>query len=305
MKKNYILIFISALICLIVIKNRVIVMDSVKYSFNIWQNNLFPSLFPFLIIGDILINLGIPEILGELLNKTMYKLFRISGVSSFILFLSMISGFPSSAKYTKELLLEGKITEEDATKILTFTHFSNPLFILGTVSIMFLNNKEIGIYILISHYLGNIIIAFLGRNYYKTEFKEICFEHKKKKFGEIITNSITSTISTLLLILGTTSIFLIITSIINNNINISNYSKTLINGIFELTQGLKSVSMLNISLNKKALLTTAFISFGGLSIHMQIISIISGTKIKYFPYFISRIFHAIVSTLIFYLWKVL
>lgn len=43
--------------------------------------------------------------------------------------------FPSNAKYTKELYLEGSINEHEASKILMFTHFSNPLFLLGTLFI--------------------------------------------------------------------------------------------------------------------------------------------------------------------------
>ena len=142
------------------------VLESVNFSFSIWKNNIFPSLFPFFVIGNILINLGFPSLIGELLKNIMYKLFKINGTGSFVIILSILSGFPSSAKYTKELLLKGEINDEEATKLLTFTHFSNPLFILGTLSIMFLNNKEIGLSILISHYIGNLFIGLLFRNYY-------------------------------------------------------------------------------------------------------------------------------------------
>ena len=48
------------------------------------------------------------------------------------------------------------INEFEATKLLMFTHFSNPLFILGTISLLFLNNSTnfsqsfLGIFISIS-----------------------------------------------------------------------------------------------------------------------------------------------------------
>jgi nucleoside recognition membrane protein YjiH len=65
-----------------------------------------------------------------------------------------------------------------------------------------------------------------------------------------------------------------------------------------MTQGLKYVSLLNISNYYKAILITAIISFGGLSVHTQIISIISDTKIKYLPFLVARIFHVIISVFI-------
>ncbi len=313
---NVLLLLIMILISVEVLIESADVLESVKFSFNIWENSIFPSLFPFFVIGNILIDLGFPKLLGTLLKDVMYKLFKINGTGAFIIILSILSGFPSSAKYTKELYLNGEINDKEATKLLTFTHFSNPLFILGTLSITFLNNKEIGMCILISHYIGNLFIGLIFRNYYiskkdttKVSLKNAIISMNSsrtdKSFGQMLSNAITSSISTLLLILGTVTIFLVLTTLINNNLSVSLYYKTIINGIFEMTQGLKYLSMLKIPLYKQALISVFFISFGGLSVHMQVLSIISDTKIKYFPYFISRILHASISTIIFFIWKVL
>lgn len=313
---NVLLLLIMILISVEVLIESADVLESVKFSFNIWENSIFPSLFPFFVIGNILIDLGFPKLLGTLLKDVMYKLFKINGTGAFIIILSILSGFPSSAKYTKELYLNGEINDKEATKLLTFTHFSNPLFILGTLSITFLNNKEIGMCILMSHYIGNLFIGLIFRNYYiskkdttKVSLKNAIISMNSsrtdKSFGQMLSNAITSSISTLLLILGTVTIFLILTTLINNNLSVSPYYKSIINGIFEMTQGLKYLSMLKIPLYKQALISVFFISFGGLSVHMQVLSIISDTKIKYFPYFISRILHASISTIIFFIWKVL
>ncbi len=313
---NVLLLLIMILISVEVLIESADVLESVKFSFNIWENSIFPSLFPFFVIGNILIDLGFPKLLGTLLKDVMYKLFKINGTGAFIIILSILSGFPSSAKYTKELYLNGEINDKEATKLLTFTHFSNPLFILGTLSITFLNNKEIGMCILISHYIGNLFIGLIFRNYYiskkdttKVSLKNAIISMNSsrtdKSFGQMLSNAITSSISTLLLILGTVTIFLVLTTLINNNLSVSLYYKSIINGIFEMTQGLKYLSMLKIPLYKQALISVFFISFGGLSVHMQVLSIISDTKIKYFPYFISRILHASISTIIFFIWKVL
>ena len=54
---NLLYIFLVCIICIEVLLNSKVVIESVKFSFSIWQNNIFPSLFPFFIIGNILINL--------------------------------------------------------------------------------------------------------------------------------------------------------------------------------------------------------------------------------------------------------
>ena len=55
--------------------------------------------------------------------------------------------------------------------LLNFCFFSNPLFIIGTIGILLLGNKKLGILILISHYLSNFIIAIVTRK--KKNNKEI------------------------------------------------------------------------------------------------------------------------------------
>ena len=282
------------------------IINCVSYSFEIWLNNLFPSMFPFFVLSDLLINYGLVEFISELFKPIFTHLFKTSKHSSFIFIMSMLSGFPSNAKYTKELYLQNKIDEKEASKILMFSHFSNPLFILGTISISFLNNKKLGLIVLISHYLSNIIIGLIVRNYNKFDTKEkfsikraILDMHNKrisnKNFGIIFTNAIINSINTLLLILGVVTTFLIISTIIDNNFHPSLSTKTIISSVLEMTQGLKHASLLNISDFNKTIIITMILSFGGLSVHTQIISILSDTKIKYTPFLIARILHVIIS----------
>lgn len=305
-----ILIFIS----IEILTESKTILESVNFSFSVWKNNIFPSLFPFFVLSEILINYGFIELVGELCKPIMNKVFRIKSSCAFIFIMSLISGFPSNAKYTRELYLSGHINEKEASKILTFTHFSNPLFILGTLSLLFLNNKEVGLLILICHYITNIIIGLIFRNYYpspkeknKVSLKTAILSMHNKRinnnntFGQIITNSLYNSINTLLLILGTVTLFLIITTIIDNNINLNNYNQSILNGLFEMTQGLKYISLLNIPLKLKSVISTMIISFGGLSVHMQVISILSDTKIKYTPFLVARILHSFIAPLLVYI----
>lgn len=274
------------------------VKKAILLSFSIFKNNVFPNLFPFLIISGLLINYGFVNVCSKYTEPIMKKLFKVSGNSSFIFFMSMLSGFPSNSKYTKELLENGYINELEATKILMFTHFSNPLFILGMIS-SFLN-KKVAILILISHYLGNIIIGLLFRNIETNYTSDKKCTISTLSFGKCLSNTIRNSIDTLLLIFGTITTFFIITTIIKMNFNTNPYIQSIISGILEMTQGLNKVNLLDIPIKEKAILMTIFLSFGGLSVHMQVISIISDTKIKYYPFLFSRILHSVISSIILY-----
>ncbi len=317
MKKTWISILIMSLFIFIgfqILTESKEILKSVTFSFNIWKNNIFPSLFPFFVLSEILMNYGFVELCAEILKPLMVRFFKTSSNSAFIFVMSIISGFPSNAKYTRELLNQGLIDENEATKILMFTCFSNPLFILGTVSILFLNNKEVGILILICHYISNFIIGFLFRNFHPTKEKDtsvslksaISSMHQKRinnplNFGQVLTRSLQKSIETLLLILGTVTTFLVITTIIDHNIQLGNYNQSILNGFIEMTQGLKYVSILNIPLKLKSILSAMILSFGGLSVHMQVESIISDTKIRYFPFLVARLLHALLASLLVFL----
>ena len=300
MKK--IIMFTLIIISILILLNSKLVLNTVVYSINIFKKSIFPSLLPFFIISDLLINYGFVEYTSKIFKPFMNKIFKINSNTSFILVMSMISGFPSSAKYTKELYLKGIINELEASKILLFTHFSNPLFILGAISITYLNNKKIGLLILIIHYITNFIIGFFLRNLIKIDIKNnnISNLNKQESFSHILSNSIINSFNTLFLILGTMIFFLIITNLINEYFNLNPLLKTILSGILEMTGGISNVSMLNIDLKLKSTLITMILSFGGISVHMQVKSILSDTPIKYQPYLVARLLHSSISGLLIY-----
>lgn len=287
-----------------------IVNISINIAFNIWKENLFPYLFPLFVVSEILVSFGFVEIIGSCGKKIVQKLFKSKSEASYVFVMSLITGFPSSAKYISQLYESGNLNDKEATKILMFTHFSNPLFIIGTIASTFLGNPALAILIFISHYLSNIVIGVLFRNYHATKkeknnssFSSIfqsMISKPRKKLGTILGTAIINSINTLLLILGSVSIFLVITSILNSMIDFGPLGNAIINGIIEMSQGLKYVSLLDITTRLKTTISVMIISFGGLSVHLQVMSILSDTKIKYFPFFISRILHALIAGILAY-----
>lgn len=304
--KNKIINTVVIISCIIVLTevllNKTLVFNTISYSLNIWLSSIIPSLFPFFILSDILINYNITNYIPKTIKKIFTKLFNVSDNIITVFFLSIISGFPSSARNIRLMYEKKLITKEEASHSLIFTHFSNPLFILGTLSIFFLKNETLGIIILISHYLSNIILGIITRNYNTiSNINYTLTTNKSQNFPSIMIKAIKNSIDTLLTILGTLTCFLVLSSIIINRLNLNPYNSTLLKGILEITMGLKSLSLLNINDIYKVVISSMFISFGGLSVHMQILSFLIDTDISYKPFFISRIFHSILSGILSYI----
>ena len=297
------LIILAFLILLLeILVNKRLVTDTISYSLNVWVTSVLPSLFPFFIISDVLISYNITNYIPKRLKKTFCHLFHINEALLTVFFLSCVSGFPSNARNTRTLYDLGLITKEEASHILMFTHFSNPLFILSTVAVSFLHQERYGILILISHYLGNVILGIFLRNTVSIrDLHYMTAKEKSQSFSQILIQAIRSSIDTLLMILGTLTCFLLVSSLLINRLDIGMYSSAILKGILEITMGLKSLSLLPIGDIYKVVISTMFISFGGLSVHLQVLSQLVDTDIAYHPFFVARVCHALLSGGICYL----
>ena len=292
--KQFLKLFAILFFIYLLLYNSYEVVETIKFSFDICVNNLFPSLIPFMLITNILINYNFVESL----NLTpITNLLKINKNCSFIIIMSILSGTPSNSLYIKGLLENNLISIDDAKKCLNFCHFTNPIFILTTIGYTFLNNKKLGLTILISHYLSSFIIGLFNKKEKKKNLIELKKDKYNKNFIQILKESINNTTSNLLLIMGIITTFSIIICLINNIFNINNNYK-FIYGLLEVTNGLKYVALSSFSIKIKTILSSIFISFGGLCIHAQVFCILENKKIKYLPYFFSRLFHALLSALL-------
>lgn len=304
MKKRYlntIIIILSTFFLIEILLNRTLIFNTVGFSLDIWITSILPSLFPFFVLSDVLNNYDVINYIPNKIKNIIKKLFNISNNALFIFFISILSGFPSNARNIKNLYKENKISKKEAEHLLFFTHFSNPMFILGTLVTIFLDNKSLGLIILISHYLPNFIIAILLRNNNNPNNNYTINKKNNPKFGIIFTKSIKSSIDSLLVILGTLTVFLIISTIIINIFNLNTTNSLLIKSILELTSGLKELSLLNLDNKSLVILSSCILSFGGLSVHMQVINELTDTDISYKNFFIGRIFQTILSLIISYI----
>lgn len=293
---NFTVISISIVFIFFLITASEIVKESVSFSVSIWKDNLFPTLFPFFIVSNILIQYNFTDLIGRILAKPMQKIFKLPGCSSYVLINSLFSGFPSGAKYTSLLVKNKYLSSVEGSRLLTFTHYSNPLFIMGFIGSTILN-KKIGFIILISHILGGLLVGKIFSFNSSYDFKTVKETKKVDNIpiGKALSTSIYDSLNTMFLLLGIVTIFTLLTAFISNILNLDNFTKTILSGLLEMTQGINNINTLNINLLSKSIIITLFISFGGFSVHMQVLSIISEVNLKYKSFFIARILHSIIA----------
>ena len=328
-KRNFIsLLFLLFTISILIFSNSNL--SAVKSGITLWATSVVPSLFPFFVATELLMHTNIVYHIGNILNRFMKPLFNVRGEGAFAFVMGIISGYPIGAKIATNFRKEHICTKEECERLLSFTNNSGPLFIIGSVGILLYRNTMIGLLLFITHLLASLSVGILFRfwkknshtdSYYSTSkaYTENKTQASFSNLGEILSESIVSSIKSILVIGGFVVIFSSIISILKssgithmieiittpffNFIHISpSFIEPLFTGFFEITNGISSIS--NIACKKLSIniLMTAFLlGFGGISVLLQVLSITSKSDLSIKPYIYGKLLHGIIAALYTYI----
>ena len=306
--QNFILPFmlIFIIIFTVIFSNKVY--NVAHDAFLLWVNNVIPSLLPFFICIELLKKTNFLNIIGKLLNPLMRPIFNVPGVGAFALSMGITSGYPVGAKVASDLYKDKLCTKEEAERLIAFTNSSGPLFIIGAIGIGMFENQKIGLLLLLTHFLAAITVGLLFKFYkYHKTFSIISYTMSNSntinisKIGSIMAEAINKSISTLLLICGYIVFFAVLNEVISLTLfkNISNpLIIGILNGILEITSGIKKLSIIDtLELNTLLPLVAFILGFGGFSVHMQVASILSETNLSMKPYLLGKLIQGIFASL--------
>lgn len=304
-------------------------LSAAKSGLLLWANNVIPSLFPFFIATELLSYTNIVSNIGKFLNPIMRPIFNVPGCGAYALIMGIISGYPIGAKIVTSFRENDACSKEECERLLAFTNNSGPLFIIGTVGASLFYNSTIGILLFVTHLLACLTVGIsfrfwkynkvsinIPKSYYSTNNKEVSLS----RLGEVLSKSISSAISTILMIGGFVVLFSVILSILESSgiLSIassllepffsflrnssSQFTKSFLSGIVELTNGLNQIASIHYkSISTNIIFSAFLLGFGGISILLQVFSIISKTDISIKPYIIGKILHGIFASVYTYI----
>ena len=279
--------------------NPSLIIESGITSINIFKTKLFPSIFPFFVLASLLLELGLATKISIKLNPLIRKIFHVEGNSSFIILVSLISGFPSGSKYIVESLKTKSISKDTANYLLTFTHFANPLFVLGTCGLI-LNSISLAYKILIIQILSNLILGIIIRPKEIISSK-ITNNHQNKSFLEALPKAINDAIKVLLFMLGSITFFMFFSKLLTTTLSLNPFFNTILTGLLDMTSGISLVNTIDTTNYIKGLLVLTFITFGSFSVHLQVLNNIKEVDIDYKYFFLGRIIQTSIASLLYIL----
>lgn len=330
-------------------------LDAALRGLAVWWDVLFPSLFPFFVISEMLLGFGIVHLFGALLDPLMRPLFNIPGSGGFVAAMGYVSGYPVGAKLTAKLREQNMLSRVEGERLVAFTTSSDPIFLLGAVSVGFFHDASLGLVLALAHYGSGLIVgllmAFHGRSgsgdpggdaapptasspgpaerpgygRLRTALNAMAEARRSdgRTLGELLKSAVASSLQLIIVVGGLVVFFNVLMELLaragvmsalfnvtGRLLSLAGFphelSAALVSGLFEVTLGARSAGEAagGIPLQFKAAAAAFILSWGGLSVHAQVASILNGTGLRYLPFMLARLVHALLAAgLLLLLWK--
>ena len=274
-------------------------LDSMKICYEV----IIPSLFPFFVCSGLLIYSGFCTELSKLMKPIMKPLFNINGAGAAAFVLGIISGYPLGAVTACQLYEGNYLSKSETERLLAFCNNSGPLFILASVGISMYHSLKLGILLYISHILAAITVGIIMKKYKSSSYSPpyIPIDTEEKNIGEIFGTVLANSINSILTVCGSVIFCSVISKICLEYIPVKGIMHSIILGFMEFVNGISELSGQNVSTLLKLSLASLIVGFSGLSVHLQVMAIVSKYKLSLKPYIIGKILHGLLSFLYTYL----
>ena len=154
------------------------VFDGASEGLLLWFQIVLPTLLPFIIISNILIQTNSISMLSRIFGPAFQKIFRISTDGSFVVLAGFLCGYPMGAKVTSDLILAGRITKSEGSYLLSFCNNTSPMFIISYVIWQNLYDQTLLFPSLLTFVCLTDIVQFC---FSKTFIKKICQPKQREK----------------------------------------------------------------------------------------------------------------------------
>lgn len=276
--------------------------SAMSRALEICLNTLIPSLFPFMVISELILRSGAGELIARAVGAPFLRIFGISRAGANAFLLGMICGFPIGTRAALSLYERGEIDGRELSHLLCFCNIQSPAFVIGSVGIGIFGSAKLGICLFLCDLLSSVALGLLFRLRFKRKAggAPLSFllpaASRPKRFCASLTESVRSGAEAMLSVCAFIVFFRGLGGIAElylRELSLSPFAHTLALGFFELTGGIFSLSSLD--RHVALLCAAASIGWSGLSVHFQFISICNERRVDLFAYFLSKLMRALLN----------
>ena len=264
----------------------------------LWFQILIPTLLPFLIITNLLIQSNSISCIVKFIGPFIQKVFHVSSYGSFAALTGLLCGYPIGAKVTAELVKRKQISLSEGNYLLSFCNQTSPAFISSFIVLQTWKDSSLLLPTLIIIYLSTFLCSLIFRKIHKisstinntTSCYNIIFRF------DILDNSIMNAFETLTKIGG----YIIICSIMFSFC--CSFSDSIFLSLIEITTGIKHILSMSSKFTYEYIYVLSLCSFGGICSIFQTASVIQGSNLSIVFYAIEKLITALVTSLLSFLY---
>ena len=161
-REGFLLLFLLFLLGLLLV-NAEVAGEGVTRGIRLCTQTLFPSLFPFLVLSELLLALGIGNLLKHVFSRPVATLFGVSPASFTAFLLGALCGFPIGTTAALSLYRQGEISKAEFERIMLFCNNPSAGFLISAVGRGMLQSVQAGIALFFITQLSALLVALLLR----------------------------------------------------------------------------------------------------------------------------------------------
>lgn len=270
---------------------------------SLWSGTVLPSLLPFIILSNLLIQSNLLEHAVTKLHPICRVLLGTSPYGAYAWILGLLCGFPMGAKLTADLYESGRIDRQEADYLLMISNHASPMFIITFVVLQTFQEEHLLLPTLTILY-GSALLSMIFLRIRRSFLPVSAPAFRKKEVsmtsspGAILDTSIMNGFEIITRLGGYIILFSIYGALLRKLLLPFPAVQSAIAGVIEITTGITCIRSSIVPVNLQFLLILCCISFGGLSTLAQTNCVIQETGLSIRTYLKGKLLNTAVTALL-------
>ena len=299
------LLFFSAIFLwlLLFISQSALTVSGAKQGLSLFFETLFPSLFPFLVLSDLLLSCGAGHTLGRIFQRPFAALFGLSRAGSGVLVLGMLCGQPVASSAAISLVEQGTLSKAEAERISLFANNPSAGFLVAAVGMALFGNTRAGVALFCITQLSATAVGiglriFLGKMQETTKKCQNGVNNCRFSvlFTEAVQRGFTCVLRVGAFLVFFSALSFVLTGLLARTLPDARWHAWIF-GILEITAGIKN-AVATLEAYSAFRLASFLCSFGGLCVCMQILSITQACGPRLWKYLLAKLFQGGIALLL-------
>lgn len=261
--------------------------EAVRRGLTLCARSVIPALFPYFVVSGLFISLGFADGVGRRLEPLTRRLFGVGGAGASAFFLGLLGGYPVGGRTVGQLYRAGRLSKDEAERLLAFCNNAGPSFILGVVGVGCFGSLRTGIYLYLVHAFSAVLVGILFRKKAPVSGQKVRYSVAFEPIAAFV-RAVGEAAEGMVRLCGFVVFFLVILALITD---LTGLNHPVLLGLAELTTGVTALE----GRPGDLVWAAALLGWGGLSVHGQTAAVLSDTGLGLGRYFLGKILQAIFS----------